>query len=363
MAKSGPLRGIRVVEFAGIGPGPHAAMMLGDLGAEVVRVERPGNLPAEGEVADQLLRNRTVVEANLKDAVDKAAVMDLIARADVVIEGFRPGVTERLGFGPEDVAAVNPRIVYGRMTGWGQDGPMAQVAGHDINYIAMTGLLHAVGRADERPTPPLNLFGDFGGGSMFLVQGILAALIERGTSGRGQTVDAAMVDGVSVLGQMMWSWRGDGRWEDQRGVNKLDTGAPFYEVYETADGRYFAVGAIEPQFYSLLLEGMGLGADDALPGQLDKSSWPAMKVRFAEVFKSKTRDEWTAIFDGTDACASPVLNWDEATQDKHLLDRQTLIELDGVTQPAVAPRFSRSVPDTPIAPARAAADPATLWLD
>lgn len=363
MAKNGPLSGTRVIEFAGIGPGPHAAMMLGDLGAEVVRIERPGKLPPEGQVADQLLRNRTVVEANLKDPVDKEAIMNLIAKADVVIEGFRPGVTERLGFGPEDVAAVNPRIVYGRMTGWGQDGPLAEVAGHDINYISLTGLLHAVGRADEVPTPPLNLFGDFGGGSMFLVQGILAALLEREKSGKGQTVDAAMVDGVSILGQMMWAWRGTGFWGDKRGANLLDTGAPFYDVYETADGRYFAVGAIEPQFYALLIEGMGLTGDATLPDQLDIPQWPAMKVRFAEVFKSKTRDEWTAIFDGTDACASPVLDWDEATQNKHLAARKTLIEVDGVTQPAVAPRFSRSVPDVPAAPARAAADPATLWQD
>ena len=363
MTKNGPLSGTRVIEFAGIGPGPHAAMMLGDLGADIVRIERAGKLPAEGEVADQLLRNRTIVEANLKDPVDKDAIMNLIAKADVVIEGFRPGVTERLGFGPEDVAKVNPRIVYGRMTGWGQDGPLSLVAGHDINYISLTGLLHAVGRENEVPTPPLNLFGDFGGGSMFLVQGILAALLEREKSGKGQTIDAAMVDGVSVLGQMMWAWRGTGFWQDKRASNLLDTGAPFYDVYETSDGKYFAVGAIEPQFYALLIDGMGLADDTTLPHQLDSSQWPAMKVRFAEVFKSKTRDEWTAIFDGTDACASPVLDWNEATENKHLVARQTLIELDGVTQPAVAPRFSRTVPDTPAAPARTATDPATLWLD
>jgi alpha-methylacyl-CoA racemase len=363
MAKNGPLSGIRVIEFAGIGPGPHAAMMLGDLGAEVVRIERPGKLPKEGQVADQLLRNRTVVEANLKDAADKEAIMNLIAKADVVIEGFRPGVTERLGFGPEDVAAVNPRIVYGRMTGWGQEGPLSQVAGHDINYISLTGLLHAVGRANEVPTPPLNLFGDFGGGSMFLVQGILAALVERGKSGKGQTIDAAMVDGASVLGQMMWAFRGTGLWGNERGANLLDTGAPFYDVYETSDGKYFAVGAIEPQFYALLLDGMGLADDDTLPDQLDMPQWPAMKVRFAEVFKTKTRDEWTAIFDGTDACASPVLNWEEAPQNKHLASRGSLVEIDGVMQAAVAPRFSRTVPDTPAPPARTAADPATLWQD
>lgn len=363
MAKNGPLSGIRVIEFAGIGPGPHAAMMLGDLGADVVRIERPGKLPKEGQVADQLLRNRTVVEANLKDPTDKEAIMNLIARADVVIEGFRPGVTERLGFGPDDVAAVNPRVVYGRMTGWGQDGPLSQVAGHDINYISLTGLLHAVGRADEVPTPPLNLFGDFGGGSMFLVQGILAALVEREKSGKGQTIDAAMVDGASVLGQMMWAFRGTGLWGNERGANLLDTGAPFYDVYETSDGKYFAVGAIEPQFYALLLDGMGLADDETLPDQLDMPQWPAMKIRFAEVFKSKTRDEWTAIFDGTDACATPVLDWEEAPQNKHLASRGSLVEIDGVMQASVAPRFSRTVPDTPAAPARTAADPATLWQD
>lgn len=363
MTRGGPLAGVRVIELAGIGPGPHAAMMLGDLGAEVVRVQRPGTLPTDTQVADQLLRNRTVVEADLKNPAEKVAITDLVAKADVLIEGFRPGVTERLGLGPEELQAVNPRLVYGRITGWGQDGPLSQVAGHDINYISQTGLLHAVGRVDEAPTPPLNLFGDFGGGSMFLVQGILAALIERERSGRGQTVDAAMVDGVSVLGQMMWSWRGSGRWDDRRGVNKLDTGAPFYEVYDTADGRYFAVGAIEPQFYALLLEGLGLGDEDNLPDQLDQTRWPQLKARFAEKFRSKTRDEWTAVFEGTDACATPVLDWNEAVENTHLAARRTLIEVDGVTQAGVAPRFSRSVTDLPHPPVRTSTDPATVWSD
>ncbi|MFD4369467.1 CaiB/BaiF CoA transferase family protein [Rhodococcus sp. NPDC058521] len=358
----GPLNNVRVIELAGIGPGPHAAMVLGDLGADVVRVQRPGTLPTEAQVSDQLLRNRTVVEADLKNPADRKTVMDLIAKADVLIEGFRPGVAERLGVGPEDVESVNRTLVYGRITGWGQDGPLARVAGHDINYISQTGLLHAVGRADEVPTPPLNLLGDFGGGSMFLVAGILAALIEREHTGLGQTVDAAMVDGVSVLGQMMWSWRGSGRWDDRRGVNKLDTGAPFYEVYETADGRYFAVGAIEPQFYALLLEGLGLSAEE-LPDQLDQSRWPEVKDRLAKAFRSRTRDEWAAVFGGTDACATPVLDWNEAVENDHLAARGTLVESDGVVQAAVAPRFSRSATDVPRPPVRTATDPRRLWPD
>ena len=263
--KSGPLHAIRVIEFAGIGPGPHAAMLLSDLGADVVRVQRPGQLPKPGKVGDALLRGRKVIEADLKNPADRETVLGLIAKADVLIEGFRPGVMERLGFGPDDLAEVNPGLVYGRMTGWGQDGPRADRAGHDINYISLTGLLHAVGRAGERPVPPLNLFGDFGGGSMFLVVGVLSALLERQVSGRGQVVDAAMVDGASLLGQMMWAFRATGMWSDVRGVNFLDSGAPYYDVYETSDGKYMAVGAIEPQFYAELLKGLGLDGAD-LPG-------------------------------------------------------------------------------------------------
>jgi len=360
-SKNGPLAGVRVVEFAGIGPGPHAAMLLSDLGADVVRVQRPGDLPTKK--ADQLLRGRTIVEANLKDPADKEKIFSLLAKADVLIEGFRPGVMERLGFGPTDTEKANPRLVYGRMTGWGQDGPMADRAGHDMNYISSTGLLHAIGRKGERPVPPLNLAGDFGGGSMFLVVGVLAALIERQQSGKGQIIDAAMVDGANVLGQMMWAFRGTGFWKDERASNLLDTGAPFYEVYETSDGKYMAVGAIEPQFYAELLKGLGLENDPDLPQQLDAPRWDDIKERFTEVFKTKTRDEWTAIFDGTDACTTPILDFIEAPNDAHMKARQNLIEIDSVMQAAVAPRFSRTVPDVPNAPSREAVDVADVWTD
>ncbi|MEZ5210187.1 MULTISPECIES: CaiB/BaiF CoA transferase family protein [unclassified Gordonia (in: high G+C Gram-positive bacteria)] len=360
--RSGPLAAIRVIEFAGIGPGPHAAMLLADLGADVVRVQRPNQLPAEGTTPDALLRGRRVVEANLKNPADRETILNLVAKADVVLEGFRPGVMERLGFGPDDLAAVNPSLIYGRMTGWGQDGPRAELAGHDMNYISLTGMLHAIGRTDEKPTPPLNLVGDFGGGSMFLVIGILAALVERSVSGKGEVIDAAMVDGASVLGQMMWAFRGTGMWQDKRGVNFLDTGAPFYEVYETSDGKWMAVGSIEPQFYALLLEGLGIDPE-SLPHQIDASRWPEMKERFAEVFKTKTRDEWTAVFDGTDACVSPILDFTEAPNDPHLAARGTLVEIDGVMQAQVAPRFARSATRTPEPPTRVATDPAALWND
>jgi alpha-methylacyl-CoA racemase len=361
--RGGPLSGVRVVEFAGIGPGPHASMLLADLGADVVRVQRAGSLPAEGSVADQLLRGRSaVVEADLKSPADLEEVLRLVERADVIVEGFRPGVMERLGLGPDTLLERNPRLVYGRMTGWGQDGPMADRAGHDINYISLTGMLHAIGRADERPTPPLNLVGDFGGGSMFLVVGVLAALVERGISGRGQVVDAAMVDGASVLGQMMWAFRGTGLWQDKRGVNMLDTGAPWYEVYETSDGRYMAVGAIEPQFYVQLIEGLGL-ADADLPHQLDVERWPELRATFTETFATRTRDEWAAVFEGTDACTTPVLDFTEAPVHPHLASRQTIVDIDGVTQASVAPRFSRTVPDTPAGPVRTATPAAQVWTD
>ncbi|MFW0783972.1 CaiB/BaiF CoA-transferase family protein [Gordonia sp. CPCC 206044] len=360
--KSGPLSAIRVIEFAGIGPGPHAAMMLADLGADVVRVQRPGTLPQAGRKADALLRGRRVVEANLKDPADRDTILGLVGKADVILEGFRPGVMERLGFGPDDLEKVNPGLVYGRMTGWGQEGPRAELAGHDINYISLTGMLHAIGRKGDRPVPPLNLAGDFGGGSMFLVMGVLAALLERQTSGRGQVVDAAMVDGASVLGQMMWAFRGTGLWSDERGVNMLDTGAPYYEVYETSDGKYMAVGAIEPQFYAALLSGLGL-ADADLPDQNDIANWPKLKEVFTTTFASRTRDEWAKVFEGTDACTSPVLTFAEAPSDPHMAARSNLVEIDGVTQAQVAPRFSRTSPQTPSAPDREATDPATLWND
>lgn len=356
----GPLAGIRVVELAGIGPGPHAATLLADLGADVVRVQRAGLIPGPGQVRDQTQRGRRIAEVNLKDPAGVEVVLGLIERADVLIEGFRPGVTERLGLGPDVALQRNPGLVYGRMTGWGQEGPLSQVAGHDINYISLTGVLHAIGRQGERPVPPLNMVGDFGGGSMFLLFGILAALLERQNSGQGQVVDAAMVDGTLALSHMMWNFRGLGRWSDERGVNFLDTGAPYYDTYETADGKYMAVGAVEPQFYALLLGGMGLDPA-SLPGQNDQEGWQQTKKVFADVFRTKTRDEWAAIFNGTDACTTPVLTFAEASANPHLADRESLVELDGVTQHRPAPRFSRSDPGLPTPPATEAVNAEALW--
>ncbi len=359
----GPLHGIRVVEFAGVGPGPHAAMVLADLGADVVRIQRPGVLPRAGFNADGMLRGRAVVEADLKDDDDKASVMSLIRRADVLVEGFRPGVMERLGYGPEDVQSLNPRLIYARMTGWGQTGPRAPRAGHDINYLGLTGFLHAIGRRGDRPVPPLNLVGDFGGGSMFLLVGVLAALIERQTSGRGQVIDAAIVDGVSVLGQMIWAFRGIGIWSDERGINMLDTGALYYDTYETADGKYMAVGAIEPQFYAELLTGLGLFDQMNLLDRNDVSQWESLRLMFTQAFRTRTRDEWAAVFDGTDACVTPVLTFAEAATDSHMTARGAVSVIDNVMQASVAPRFSRSVPSVPKGPARVATDPDAVWND
>ena len=364
---TGPLHGLRVVELAGIGPGPHAAMILGDLGADVVRVERPGKggaVPVGGR--DSMLRNRRSVAADLKSDEGRELVMRLIAKADVLIEGYRPGVTERLGLGPEDCAKVNERLIYGRMTGWGQTGPRSQQAGHDINYISLNGVLHAIGRKGERPVPPLNLAGDFGGGSMFLIVGILSALWERQTSGKGQVVDAAMVDGSSVLAQMMWSFRASGMWSDERGVNMLDTGAPFYDTYETADGKYVAVGAIEPQFYAQLLEGLGL-ADADLPGQHDASRAEELRATFTEAFLRHDRDHWASVFNGTDACVTPVLSFAEVETEPHITERGTFfhdVSADGDNlEPAPAPRFSRSVPPTPTPPGAKGVDTEAVLRD
>ncbi|QIV83364.1 CaiB/BaiF CoA transferase family protein [Mycolicibacterium frederiksbergense] len=350
---AGPLQGMRVVELAGIGPGPHAAMILGDLGADVVRVDRP--TAKNGAISDAMLRNRRSVTADLKSDEGRQFVLDLVAKADVLIEGFRPGVTERLGLGPEDCAKVNEKLVYARMTGWGQDGPRALQAGHDINYISLNGVLHAIGRKGERPVPPLNLAGDFGGGSMFLLLGILSALWERQTSGKGQVVDAAMIDGSSVLIQMMWAFRAQGVWSDERGTNMLDTGAPYYDTYETADGKYFAIGAIEPQFYAELLAKLGL--DPAtLPAQNDMERWKELRATFTEVFKTKDRDEWAAVFAGSDACATPVLAFGEVLDEPHIADRSTFYETQHGLQPMPAPRFSRSEPAVPSPPPLIGAD-------
>ncbi|MFF5989325.1 CaiB/BaiF CoA transferase family protein [Prauserella flavalba] len=353
---AGPLSGLKVVEMAGIGPAPHAAMILADLGADVVRVERPsGSLDLAGGKPDHLMRGRRSVAADLKTAEGRELVLRLAAKADVLIEGFRPGVAERLGIGPADCHAVNPRLVYGRMTGWGQDGPLAQRAGHDINYISLTGILHTIGRHDEPPVPPLNLVGDFGGGSMFLLTGVLSALWERERSGEGQVVDAAMVDGASVLAQMVWAMRGIGIWSDERASNLLDGTAPFYDTYVCADGRYIAVGALEKQFYAALLEGLGLDPAE-LPEQMDRSGWPVLRARFTQLFSSRTRDEWAKVFADTDACVTPVLTPDEVAGHPHLAARGTLTEIDGIVQPKPAPRFSRTVPDQPSPPPKPGTD-------
>ena len=353
---SGPLTGLRVVELAGIGPGPHAAMVLADLGADVVRVERPAKgFDPTGDGGDHLLRNRHSVAADLKTDEGRALVLRLVAKADVLLEGLRPGVAERLGVGPEPCHEVNPALVYGRMTGWGQYGPMAPRAGHDLNYISLTGALHAMGRAGERPAPPLNLVGDFGGGSMLLVAGVLAALWERTLSGQGQVVDAAMVDGASVLLQMIWAFRGAGAWSDERGSNLLDGGAPFYDTYTCADGRWIAVGCLEGPFYAQFLKGLGIDGED-LPAQLDRSGWPRLRARFTEVIISKTRDEWAEIFAGTDACVTPVLSFEEVAAHPHMAARESVISVDGVAQAAPAPRFSRTPAAKPLPPRTPGAD-------
>ncbi|AHK36185.1 fatty acid-CoA racemase [Rhodococcus opacus PD630] len=361
---AGPLHGVKVLELAGIGPGPHAAMILGDLGADVVRVERPsGGLDVTNGRPDHMLRNRRSVTADLKTAEGRALVLDLVAVADVLIEGYRPGTTERLGLGPEDCSAVNPALVYARMTGWGQDGPLRIRAGHDINYIALTGALHAIG-TDDKPIPPLNLVGDFGGGSMFLVVGILSALLERQHSGRGQVVDAAMVDGSSVLMQMAWAMRGVDAWTDERRANLVDGGAPFYDTYQCADGKWIAVGAIEPQFYAHLLDGLGVDTAE-LPGQNDREQWPQLRKVFTEVIASRDRDHWATVFADTDACVTPVLSLDEAAAGDHLAQRATIIEVDGIQQPAPAPRFSRTPSAVPTGPRPIGSDTSAVlgdWL-
>lgn len=338
--QSGPLRGIRVVEIAGLGPGPFAAMMLADLGADVIRVDRPGGGWSPVPPAyDLLTRGRPSVALDLKSPDGVATVLDLAERADVFIEGFRPGVAERLGIGPDDCFARNRALVYGRMTGWGQDGPLAQQSGHDIDYIAIAGGLHGLGRADGPPQFPINLLGDFGGGGMYLVTGVLAALLEARTSGEGQVVDAAIVDGTAHLMSMLFGLSGAGLWRDERGTNLLDSGAPFYDVYETADGEHMAVGALEPQFYAALVERLGL---DDPPDRNDPSQWPALRKVLTDTFATRTQAEWVDVFDGSDACVAPVVPMSEAPQQPHLVARQTYVDHHGVTQPTPAPRFSRT---------------------
>ncbi|MBM7808829.1 alpha-methylacyl-CoA racemase [Geodermatophilus bullaregiensis] len=349
---SGPLAGLRVVELGGIGPGPHAAMVLADLGADVVRVERPsGGLSMGTAGRDAVLRGRRSIAADVKTPGGRDLVLGLAGRADVLVDVFRPGVAERLGVGPDECLSRNPGLVYARVTGWGQDGPWADRVGHDVNYLGLTGTLAALGRPGEAPRFPMNLVADYGGGSMLLLVGVLAALHERTRSGRGQVVDAAMVDGVAVISQLMWSLRGQGLWSDRPGTNLLDGGAPFYDVYPCADGRFVAVGALEPQFYAALLEGLGLtGAD--LPAQMDPRGWPRLREAFTAAFAAQPREHWERVFDGTDACVTPVLEPDEAAAHPHLAARGTLVEVDGVLQAAPAPRFSRTPagPPAPVPP-------------
>jgi alpha-methylacyl-CoA racemase len=339
---SGPLAGVRIIELAGLGPAPFAGMMLADAGAEIIRIDRSDRAmyppPAEPD-SDLLNRGRRSVAVDLKRPAGAELVLRLASRADGLIEGFRPGVAERLGIGPDACLARNRALVYGRMTGWGQDGPMAQMAGHDINYIAVAGALGQIGRVGEPPVPPLNLVGDFGGGGMLLAFGVVAAVLSARQTGEGQVIDAAMVDGAAALMTMTYSFRSTGIWKNPPGTNILDTGAHFYEVYQTSDGGYIGVGAIEPQFYAELLRRLGLDGHD-LPDQLDRAAWPRMKQLFATIFATRTRDEWAATFAGTDACAVAVLSMDEAPSHPHNAHRQTFVEIAGVVQPAPAPRFS-----------------------
>ena len=345
---SGPLTGIRIIELAGIGPGPFAGMMLADMGATVIRVERSQAVrgPAPDTPHwDVMLRGRRNIAIDLKQQSGVETLLRLIEGADGLIEGFRPGVMERLGVGPDVCLARNPRLVFGRMTGWGQDGPLASAAGHDINYIALAGALAHFARAGEAPVPPLNMVGDFGGGGMLLAFGVVCALLEARIGGKGQVVDAAMVDGTAVLMSMFWAFKNVGMFNERApGTNLLDTGAHFYDVFACADGRYVSIGAIEPQFYALLLSITGLDADEEFAQQMDASRWPRLKERLAEVMRTKTSAEWCALMEGTDVCFAPVLTMSEAARHPHNIARSTFVELDGVVQPAPAPRFSRTAP-------------------
>ena len=344
MVRMGPLAGLRVLEFEAIGPVPFGCMMLADMGADVLLVDRPSD-PRLGFGRDRwydiMMRGRRSVTLDLKTADGVLAARELAGRADVVVEGFRPGVMERLGLGPDVLLADNPKLVLARMTGWGQEGPLADRAGHDIDYIALTGTLHAIGRADDDPVPPLNLVGDFGGGGMMLAYGIACGVIEARASGRGQVIDAAMVDGAALLATMFNGMLAGGKWSEQRGANVLDTGAPWYDTYRTLDGRWVAIGAIEPKFYAELLDRLGL-ADAGLPPQHERGGWPAIRAAFTRAFASRTRDDWCAVFEGSDACFAPVLTFSEARAHPHARARHAHVHLAGIDQPAAAPRFSRT---------------------
>jgi crotonobetainyl-CoA:carnitine CoA-transferase CaiB-like acyl-CoA transferase len=346
----GPLHGVRVIEIASLAPAPFGCMVLADLGADVLRVDRAGG--GDGldlAPAGPLARSRRSIALNLKDPAGIDVLLRLADTADVLVEAFRPGVAERLGFGPDVCAGRNPRLIYARMTGWGQHGPLAGTAGHDIDYIAVAGSLDPIGRAGERPVPPLNLVGDFGGGGMLLAVGVLAALLERERSGLGQVVDAAMVDGSALLASFLYGLRAAGAWQDERGTNLLDGGAPFYDTYRTADGRHMAVGALEPKFYAELLARLGL--DPAgLPAQYDRSGWPELRARLTEVFAGRTQAEWAAVFDGSDACVAPVVSPADAPDHPHNAARGTFVDVGGLIQPAPAPRFSRTPSGPPVPP-------------
>jgi alpha-methylacyl-CoA racemase len=353
----GPLEGIRIVELAGIGPGPFCAMLLADMGAEVIRVDRAAivgrDVGREGEDPrfSLLLRGRRNIAVDLKNRDGVDAVLRLIDRADALIEGFRPGVMERLGLGPEVCLPRNARLVYGRMTGWGQDGPIAHTAGHDINYISLAGVLHSIGEAGGPPSIPLNLVGDFGGGALYLAMGVLAAIISARSTGKGQVIDCSMVEGSASLMMMMYGALASGAWTEQRGHNRTDGGAHYYHVYETKDGEYVSVGSIEPQFYALLLTHTGLEGED-LPPQTDRTHWPEMQQRLARIFKTKTRAEWTAIMEQTDICFAPVLRMSEAFSHPHNVHRQSFVEVAGIPQPAPAPRFAGTPTQVQLPPAR-----------
>ena len=341
----GPLQGIRVIELQGIGPGPFCGMMLSDMGAEVIRIDRARNVSAmdkENPPIDVLARGRSSIGVDLKHPDGVEVVLRLVETADALIEGFRPGVMERLGIGPDECLARNPGLVYGRMTGWGQEGPYAMAAGHDINYIALAGALEPIGRNGEAPLPPLNLVGDFGGGGMLLAFGMACGIVEAQRSGHGQVVDAAMIDGSATLMAMFHSMRAMGVWNDERGTNLLDTGSHFYDVYECADGEYISIGSIEPQFYSELMRLTGLDNDAAFAAQMDRAGWPELKARIGEVFMTKTRDQWCEIMDATDVCFAPVLSLEEAPRHPHNQHRKVFTEIAGVTQPNPSPRFSRT---------------------
>ncbi|MFC1876433.1 CaiB/BaiF CoA transferase family protein [Thermodesulfobacteriota bacterium] len=358
----GPLNGVKIIEVGGIGPGPFCGMMLSDMGAKIVRVERKGGLALSDPKYDLLTRNRKSISINLRTPEGVQTLLRMLEQVDALQEGFRPGVMEKLGIGPDVCLERNPRLVYGRMTGWGQEGPLARAAGHDINYIALSGALHTIGRKGQNPVPPLNLVGDFGGGGMLLAFGMVCALYEARNSGQGQVVDAAMTDGSAALMAMIYGLKAAGLWTDKPGTNLLDTGAHFYDTYETADNKFIAIGAIEPQFYELLLKLGGIDDPD-FQNQLDFAQWPQLKEKLSMVFKTKTREAWCEIMEGSDVCFAPVLSMSEAPQHPHNKQRKTFVENDGVLQPAPAPRFSRTEPEIKSPPPIPGQDTETVLAD